>query len=296
MNQLGEHTFWNDLQDWFSMTFVGAPYDTLADEADKEAAGASLIVRNASWFGPMKASAMVPTIGLIQDIMEGPGRVTQEIVARTCRRVVFNSAFTASMYPDVKNGATIPLPVDFDTFEPGNHMGLQQALGLPDRCVVWVGAHEGAAGHIKGWDIMLAVARTNPHMKFVAVFKDSVPDYAPFNIRMYARLDHETLARVIGACRVGLCTSRTETQHLAGIEMVACGLPLVVPNVGTYWKRENMPGVILGDMTPQNIVDALNMTMAGLPGRGTVRDYWRGEFDGAVVRSEWAALIKEVEA
>ena len=239
------------------MEFVGGDYQQLEAVVGNNINGTSLIIRNASFFGPLKASERVPTISLLQDIaVEGEQRKLQDAVIASSRVVMCNSAFTMQNYK-ADNLRVIPLPVDFALFEPGNSMGLQQSLSLPDGCVCWIGASQGAAGHVKGWDMFLQVVRLNPDIPFVGVFKDQIPNEMPPNLRAYARLTHEELVRVIGACRVGLCTSRTESQHLAGIEIGACGLPMVAPPVGVYWQRE---------------------------------------FDKPLIRQAWANLIKEIEA
>lgn len=309
LSQLGERTFWHDLQDWFGCEFVGGDYDGLIERldgvfsefSDRGATQFPLMIRNASWFGPINYGGK--TISLLQDIFaEGPLREMQEAVIRSSRVVVTNSLFTRAKYvpltclpehdPDLR---VIPLPVDFDTFEPGNAMGLQQALGLPDRCIVWVGAHEGAAGHVKGWDLFIRVVRTNPDLHFVAVLKDSVPDSFPPNLRCYARLSQPDLARIIGACRVGLCTSRTESQHLAGIEIGACGLPIVAPPVGVYWERKNFPGGTVVEQDPRAYSAAIRNMLTGHWDAQQARAYWFSEFSKDIVRAQWEALVKEVE-
>jgi len=296
----GTRTFWHDLQEWFGMQFVGGDYSELATIADAKARAASLIVRNASWFDVIPASVGLPTISLLQDIFDpGPQREMQERVIAASHLTVFNSQFTASKYqsdPSKHIGRIIPLPVDFSLFEPGNAMGLQQALLLPDNCICWIGASQGAAGQIKGYDALLRIVRHNPDMSFVTVFKDAVPEYAPPNMRMYSRLPHDELVKIIGACRVGLCTSQSETQHLAGIEMGACGLPLVVPPVGTYWARDDMPGAVVGETETEAYTAALRATLKHPGDPQKTREYWQREFSTKVVLEQWAGLIKEVES
>lgn len=303
----GTSTFWNDLQDWFAMEFCGGSYPMLGETVDVHlatAGPASLIIRNASYFGPMKASEKIPTISLLQDIFpEGPQKDLQEAVMGGSAMTVMNSEFTASRYakvfldwnkPTERPGTrVIPLPVDFSLFEPQNAMGCQQALGLPDGCICWIGASQGAAGEIKGYDVFLRLVRTNPDLHFVAVFKDAIPDSVPPNLRCYLRLTHEDLVKVIGACQVGLCTSRTESQHLAGIEMGACGLPMVAPPVGVYYKRgsEDFPGLVVHD----NAIVAIRSLLGRPHDAETIREYWQKEFDREVVRKQWEKLIAEVE-
>ena len=232
------------------MEFVGGDFSTLADF---EFPDAELIIRNATYFPPLLNIKNVPIISILQDIMEdGPQRKMQEEVMASSTAIVFNSMFTLSKYkplPKPKGAivapSVIPLPVDFDLFVPGNPMGLQQHLQLPDNCICWVGASQGAAAQVKGYEPFLSIVRQNPDLFFVAVFKDQAPEYVPPNMRTFTRLSHEELVKVYGACRVGLCTSRTESQHLAGIEMGACGLPMVAPPVGVYYEREDLPGVVV---------------------------------------------------
>ena len=301
LNQLGEVTFWNLLHEWFSMQPVLAPYEGLAHFADTWPEPASLIVRNATYFPALELSKTVPTISLLQDIIaDRPMREMQIETIRSSRAVVLNSAFTQSKYPCIGEyeppvmERIIPLPIDFSLFQPANPMGLQQALGLPDGCVLWVGACQGAAGQVKGWDIFIRIVRANVDIPFVAVVKDAPPDVVPPNLRVYVRLPHAELVKVMGACRVGLCTSRTESQHLAGIEMGACGLPIVAPPVGVYWNRTDFPGGICKpDHTP--CADAIRVAMRLNIPPDTVRSYWQREFDRPVIKAQWEQLIKEIE-
>jgi hypothetical protein len=302
----GHRTFWNDLKEWFDMEFVGGEYGHLAEIAERaswveaDAKEVPLLIRNASWFQPIRSIVPLPTISLLQDIFEeGPAREMQEAVIRSSHATVFNSMFTADKYSKFYGDSALralshvfPLPVDFSVFAPGNAMGLQQALSLPDGCICWIGASQGAAGQVKGWDILLQIARLNPDLSFVAVFKDAAPPYVPPNMRTYVRLSQEELAKVIGACRVGMCTSRMESQHLAGIEMGACGLPMVAPEVGIYWKR-NFPGVPISDEGSYSA--AIRGTLPRYFPPDVVREYWRKEFDREIIREKWTALIAEVE-
>jgi glycosyltransferase involved in cell wall biosynthesis len=312
----GTKTFWHDLIEWFAMDFVGGDYSTLAEDAAEQIAGdGSLIIRNASWFPPIETP--VPQISLLQDIFEeGPAREMQMSVIRpegyaeskTMRlAVVYNSEFTKSKYVlDVKGfppefmtnrERVIPLPVDFDLFEPQNAMGLQQRLGLPDGAVCWIGSQHP----IKGYDIFIQIVRANPDIPFVGVFKDQAPAYGPPNLRAFTRLPHDELVKVIGACRVGLCTSRSETQHLAGIEMGACGLPMVAPPVGVYWNRDDLPGVVVQpggesiDGGYNHYSTGIRMTLGEANDPQQIRAYWKKEFSRSVVMAQWVALVQEVE-
>jgi glycosyltransferase involved in cell wall biosynthesis len=113
-------------------------------------------------------------------------------------------------------------------------------------------------------------------------------------MRCYERLSHAELLTVIGACRVGLCTSRTESQHLAGIEMGACGLPMVAPRVGVYWKgRENVNSVEREATEAYTV--AVRAALETPHDPAAIRESWRKEFDIPVIKEQWMKLVAEVE-
>ena len=117
------------------------------------------------------------------------------------------------------------------------------------------------------------------------------------HVRRALRLPQDELARVMGACRVGLCTSRSESQHLAGIEMGACGLPLVVPPVGCYWQRKDWPGCEVLEYTPAAFTQGIRASIGKVVHMGgQVRDYWQKEFQHSVVKAAWVKLVEEVES
>jgi glycosyltransferase involved in cell wall biosynthesis len=207
-----------------------APYPLLAGrvEALATANKPGVIIRNGTWFGPIDLK--VPTISLIQDIMPANSyqRAEQVRVARQSALTVFNSAYTKSKYPELANitSRVIPLSVDFDLFSP------RKVSPLADIC--WI----GAASWVKGWDVLGEIIRAMPTRTFALVLKDSSHGTVPDNVRVFNRISHTDLPLIILGCQVGLCTSREETQHLAGIEMAGCGLPVVAPNVGAYYSEK----------------------------------------------------------
>jgi glycosyltransferase involved in cell wall biosynthesis len=287
----GTRTFWHDLKEWFHMDSIEAPYDRLATLAAIPAKDASLIIRNATYFGPIEADC--PQISILQDIIdEGPPggnhRVMQEAVVASTH-VVYNSEFTKHWSHYNKPGRVIPLSVDFDLFKPGNPVALREEMEIPYGSICWIGACQKEAGYVKGWDTLVKIARMNPDLRFMAVMKDGFPETFPPNMRIYLKLKQEELVKVMGACMVGLCTSRIETQHLAGIEMGGCGLPLVVPPIGAYFNRTGMPGIIVGD--PKEFTTAIR---AALSMKGDA-EYWKGEFSPEVVKAQWKKLVEEVE-
>ena len=256
----GTRTLWSDLCDWLDAEWVGGNYDSLARDVEARAADQKpgLIVRNGTYFGPIDLPS-VPTISLIQDIMPGQSyqRGEQVRVARLSTLTVFNSEYTRSKYPELSDlpYRIIPLPVDFDLFRP------MPARPVADIC--WI----GAPTRIKGWDTLGDIIRAMPTVTFALILKEHSTGRTPDNVQVFTRVPHTELVNLINGCSVGLCTSREETQHLAGIEMAGCGLPIVAPNVGAYYnKRVSFNGWRLNEVD----VSAINWMMeTGCPPSGT---------------------------
>jgi len=144
---------------------------------------------------------------------------------------VFNTEYTRAAYPELANAPyrIIPIGTDESTFTRS-----AAAAGIPHGSVLWI----GSGNPIKGFNLArrLAAESTRP---WIFVMKDETP--VPESFMTLRRIDHHRLVEVASACSVGVCTSAQETQHLAGIEMGMCGLPLVTTDVGVYHGRE--PGV-----------------------------------------------------
>src|SRR3990167_10344157 len=74
----GTKTLWHELNSLpFNSSFYMKPYNILADSLEKEIALAdtSLIIRNASYCRPFKIN--LPTIAILQDILQNGGREEQ---------------------------------------------------------------------------------------------------------------------------------------------------------------------------------------------------------------------------
>lgn len=277
----GTVTFWNHLLAAIpGLEPVTAPYTELAQKVNAQAAEKKpdFIIRNACYFPPLSVDC--PVISLVQDVMTGRG--VREWLIETCSAsamVVFNSEYTRSRYPELHEcrHEIIPIGTDTTIFQPRHNY-------LAYGGVMWVGS-----GHsIKGFDLAVRLASESKR-RWVMVFKDDTVVDLP-NVTTFRQVPQRILADVASLCAVGVCTSREETQHLAGIEMGMCGLPLVTTNVGAYYDRE--PGawgrVTSGDWFA-DIEEA-----AKLP-QDEAAAYWRDEgFGVEECMNAWKALIASV--
>ena len=286
----GTVTLWGKLLDWLpglkwkgDRDFGDLGYHIFTEFASRPKP--SYIIRNATYFGCLDLP--VPTIALLQDIMpEGSvQRADQIAVCKDAALVVFNSAYTRSRYPELEGCPfrIIPLPVDFELFKP-----MPEVDKRFDVC--WI----GAASSVKGWDILCDLMRRSD-LTFRLVMKDK-GGINNSRVEIVRQVTHADLPRLINECRVGMCTSREETQHLAGIEMGGCGLPLVVTNVGAYWERPVGVWQICGISKFGQMCNGVLRGQERLLKRDAplIAEYWKKEFNEATCKAAWEEAVQYV--
>lgn len=230
----GTKTFWHDLLEWIPNLEDKCngltPFYALANNIENEAKQFGLpdyIVRNASYF--RKINLPVKTISLLQDYI--PNDMVQLSVCNDSDLVVFNSPYTKALYQDkiTTKSVMIPLGVDFEKFKPLN-TDFCDELGILPNSILFIGANNE---NPKGFDIMNKIIE-NTNYNFCLVMKDNFVSNNP-RVKVFNKIDHNMLVKVINSCKLLVCTSRVETLHLAGVEAAACNIPLVTSNVGVYF-------------------------------------------------------------
>ena len=279
----GTRTFWSHLLD----TIPGledrctGQYAGLADRIERDAARErpDYIIRNAAYFRWLNVEC--PAISFVQDVMEGESR---ELLLESCAAsslVVFNSEYTKMVYPELEAtyNRVIPIGTDTNVFRP-----VDPYPRIPRGAVLWIGS-----GHrVKGFDLACYLASESKR-PWVFIMKDDTP--VDVDAMVFRSIPQEQIASIASACSVGVCTSLNETQHLAGIEMGLCGLPLVTTAVGSYFGRA--PGawgkVIDGDW--QNEIEAAT----SLP-RDEVVAYWTKQGFGLErCMDTWRETVESLE-
>ena len=232
----GTETLWHYLLDWLDLEdhcSSSGSFGNLASEVELklEEDKPSYILRNASYFGRIQTE--VPTISFLQDCQ--PGNSTQMEVCANSDLVVFNSEYTKSKYEgDVPRAVVIPIGVDFSLFKPSLvKESLRSKWGIQEGSVLFVGADTD----VKNFRLMNEIIDKSSR-NFVLVMKDGYLDTRS-NVSVFNRLGHSDLVEVMNCCSLGVCTSKVETQHLAGIEMGGCDLPILSTDVGIYHGRES---------------------------------------------------------
>lgn len=230
----GTKTFWHDLLDnvpgLIDKTGGYTPFPMLSNKIEEYArneGNPDYIIRNGSFFG--RINLIVPTITLLQDL--GHGRID---VCNSSNIVVFNSPYTEVNYRGVvTNSSTIiPLGVDFDYFKPSK--SYKEELSILDNSILYIGSSEN---HPKGFNIVLNLIN-NSDYNFCLVMKDDFKMNHP-RVKVFNKINHDILIKIINSCSLLICTSIVETQHLSGIEAAACNIPLVVTNVGVYYGLQD---------------------------------------------------------
>jgi glycosyltransferase involved in cell wall biosynthesis len=278
-------TFWHDLLDYIpglkDKTGGNTPFKMLVQHIEDCARHEGLpdyIIRNASYFN--RIPLLVPTISVLQDI--GRARID---VCNASTVVVCNSSYTKSHYQNVIHAPIeiIPLGIDFDFFHSSN--ACNEKYGILDNSILFVGS---SLSHPKGFDTIRKLIETTSY-NFCLVMKDNFEMNHP-RVRVFNKVSQNAMREIMNSCRLLVCTSVVETQHLAGLEAAACGLPLVVTNVGAYYDLQD------GDwgckVVDDNFISCIEYVMQNTSIFSPRTFFLNRGFDKPTCMQKWNTLIQ----
>jgi len=294
---LGTKTFWHDLLNWFpdlqDKTNGHTSFNVLAKHIEEEAIKKGLpdfVIRNASFF--RKLNFKTKTISYLQDAYESlndKNLPRQLNVCNTSNIVVCNSPFVKSLYKDkIKSKIEIiPIGTDFKFFKPlNNKEELRKKWNILPYSILFVGSN----APIKGFKKILSLINETKY-NFCLVMKDNTKILHD-RVKTFNNLNQQEMLEVFNCCTLLICTSIQETQHLAGIEAAACGLPIVTTKVGIYYDMESGPwGKIVEDslfvQEIENVFSNLNFFKP--------REFFLQKgLDKETCKNRWITLVKEI--
>lgn len=284
-------TFWHDLLDWFpgleDKCDGYTNYGVLANKVESIPERPDYIIRNCTYF--RKLNIDVPTFCLVQDTRNDSTQ-TNVINSSTC--VVFASKETYNMYKDrinPQNVRVIEQSSDFNYFKPIEE---RHPDVLPNS-ILFI----GDSSHVKkGFHRVLKLIEDMPDFNFCLVMKDNtpidvIPPHCRDRVRMFNRVDRDTVRLLINSCVVAICTSGNEEGHFAGIEIGACDIPMVARPMGCYLDRKDDKrwGLISEDENfPETIRYVVDNRKEFSP-----REYYSKEYTLERCREKWTDLVNE---
>jgi len=284
-------TFWHDLLDWFpnleDKCDGYTSYSVLPNKIESIKERPDYIIRNGSYF--RKLNIDVPTFCLIQDTQNNPQQ-TNVINSSTC--VVFASKETYNIYKpriNPQNVRVIEQSSDFNFFKPTDD---RHPDVLPNS-IIFIGdsSHEK-----KGFHRVLNLIESMTDFNFCLVMKDNtsidiIPPHNRDRVRIFNRVDRDTVKLLINSSVCAICTSGNEEGHFAGIEIGACDIPMVARPMGCYLDRQEDKtwGLISKDEDfPETIRYVVNNKELFSP-----RKYYSKEYTLERCREKWTDLINE---
>lgn len=271
----GTRTMWHELLDLVpGSVFVAVDYGNPRLPMSQP----DLVIRPASYFGPLPVTC--PQVVFFQEIHE-PRTATRSVAvaaASNANLIVWNSSYTKSHYPELahKESLVVPIGTDAAKFQLGKDHGA---------AVLWV----GAPSYIKGWPLFLELA-SRMDAQFCVVSKQPVHEaWEKFVVHTSVR--QETLAALMGRCRLALCTSEVETQHLAGIEAGLCGVPIVTRRLGAYADLQDGPWGSIVER-PYDVDEWLAKIDKAPPPGPQVRQHWLDAgYDLETWKRKWTEIV-----
>ena len=279
----GTKTFWHDLLEWVpglvDKTNGYTGFSVLANNIESETVVPSYIIRNATFF--RKINLPCKQISLLQDCYEE--RVQQKDVCNNSDVTVFNSNYTYEQY---KNDITeceieiIPLGVDFQLFNKSND---KHEDVLPNS-ILFVGSSEN---YPKGFNVVKDLISTTNY-NFCLVMKDNFNISHP-RVKVFNKVNHETLVRIYNSCEMLIRTSVVETQHLVSIEAGACGLPIITTNVGGLYNIDSGEWGL--KVINDNYVECIEFVRNNKNEFSPRQYFLDNKFDKKSCKNEWLNLI-----
>jgi len=284
-------TFWHDLLDWFpnleDKCDGYTDYSILASKIESNTTRPDYIIRNGSYF--RKLNIDVPTFSLIQDTMNNSVQ-TEVINSSTC--VVFASQQTYKLYKNrinPKNIRVIEQSSDFNFFKP---IPERHPDVLPNS-IIFIG---DSSYEKKGFHRVLNLIEIMHDFNFCLIMKDdtsinAIPQENRKRVKIFNRVDRNTVRLLINSCVCAICTSGNEEGHFAGIELGACDIPMVSRPMGCYLDRSDDTswGLIAEDAEfPEKIRYIVNNRKLFSP-----RKYYSKEYTLERCREKWFNMINE---
>lgn len=242
------------------------------------------VIRNCTFF--RKLNIPTKTISLLQDFY--PNDYNQLHVAQTSSKVVFNSEFTFSYYKHLPldNFVIIPLGVDSDIFLPIDDYSKE--LDILDNSILFVGS---SMNYPKGFDTVLELIHNSTY-NFCLVMKDDFKINHP-RVKVFNKVDQSTMVKIYNSCKLLICTSLMETQHLGGIEAGMCNIPIIATNVGVYYNRPDGDWGIHASST-QEFLNGIEMVLR-YPNNFSPRTYFiNNHYTKTDCIKSWNSLIENL--
>lgn len=299
--KFGERTLWTYLvedlglpyQDWTTLR-AQSWYEAKLNLAARGKDPVKVGIQNATWAHPNTCNAK-KTIVILQDNIlrswSDPAPQTPTLEAADV--IVCNGPLIAEDYArfDRPKGKIRVIPIGIDT-----EFWTEPAAKVPliRQRIVFVGDE---APH-KGYDTIAALARKRRDLDWLFVLKHKGQHDESLG-QSFVAVDANTVRDVLRSGDVFILGSPVETQCLAALEAMACGLPVVMPPTGAFhdWRPDSFFPV------HEAIVPAFDeaLTFAlGCLGRPLLDP--RGDLLAAerftipAMLASWRALLEEVAA
>jgi glycosyltransferase involved in cell wall biosynthesis len=297
-------TLWTDLLEFLPnlQDKTGYGYDILPDKIEELAVTdgePNYIIRNSCYFRRLNFKS--PTIAFVQD----PHRDANQIDVCNHSTTVICSEWIRNLFGGLLTGRVeiIPTGVDFSYFDRNKPYGdysyysewvNTEELGILPESILFIGANQ----YNKGFHYLMDLI-TSTNYNFTCIFKDNTKIQHP-RVRCFNQISTEQVFKIMCGCKLFLCLSLTEPQHVSGVEAGACGLPIVANNVGWYYDgghaniggmTETEWGIVVHDNNYKQGVDRIFTQKELYNPRKFLKE---NGYDRPDYEKKWVDLVNEV--
>ena len=154
-----------------------------------------------------------------------------------------NSDFTQQLVQDYYgiSSKSIPLGIDFESFQPVSKNRSRKKLGIPlDKTVA---LFVGRPSTVKGFDVIQSIPKQFADVLFVWITFPAVQSVEP-NVRSVGPVPHHQLNEYYSAADVVLNPTRFEGFGYVSLEALSCNTPLIATATGAL-VEEKPPNAVL---------------------------------------------------
>jgi glycosyltransferase involved in cell wall biosynthesis len=299
--RFGERTLWTYLVEDLGLPYVdfeklkaNSWYEAKLNLAARGKDAPKVGIQNATWAHPNTCGATKNIVILQDNILRAwNDPVPQTPTLEAADVIVCNGPLIAEDYArfDRPKGKIRVIPIGIDT-EFWVPRGWKHDFNYPR--VVFVGDE---APH-KGYEVIAALARKRRDLDWSFVLKHRDQHDEALG-KSYVAVSADVVRAVVQSADVFILGSPVETQCLAALEAMACGLPVVMPPTGCFhdWRPDSFFPVHGATVAAFDEALSLAIGCLGRPLLDPRGDLLAAErFTIPAMLASWRALLEEVAA
>ena len=187
----------------------------------------------------------------------------------------------------------IPNGVDLETFKPKGKLDARKMLSLPIHRKI--GVFVGPPSYSKGFDVVARLAKKNSSLLFIVISSKGSNSWISPNIISFSSVSHIDMPKFYSAADFFILPSRFEGCNLSILEAMACNLPILASNVGSFYRMAGPQS--FGYIIPSEDVEEYQKALydiVSMKNSFNSRGYVEQHYSLCLFESRYKALVRNL--